>query len=211
MTIVQPLLRYFRKLYTRRRRSSTSLHMPNEAGTPLAPNRMHTYKHASHLLPASHGHANRVSAFNEKGTVSKRPVPDRLEWTPHGSRMWTAQHPLNNFLILQGNKTQYSLLLNDRGLYEARTRGRAGLRPGIHQPSGLSSPLIKADDRSPVRAREPALLPQPWSRDPSTFRTDSARPILSPSNIRSSEFSAAATARRPTKRQGPAISGTRQT
>ena len=121
MTIVQPLLRYFRKLYARRRRSSTSLQMPNEAGTPLAPNRMHTYKHASHLLPASNGHAIRVSAFNEKGTVSKRPVPDRLEWTPHGSRMWTAQHPLNNFLILQGNKTQYSLLLNDRGLYEAHT------------------------------------------------------------------------------------------
>jgi len=35
--------------------------------------------------------------------------------------MWTAQHPLKNFLILQGNKTQYSLLLNDRGLYEAHT------------------------------------------------------------------------------------------
>jgi len=37
--------------------------------------------------------------------------------------MWTAQHPLKNFLILQGNKTQYSLLLNDRGLYEAHTLG----------------------------------------------------------------------------------------
>jgi len=86
-TIVQPLLRYFRKLYTRRRRSSTSLQMPNKAGTLLTTTRMHTYKHASHLLPASNGHANRVSAFNEKGTVSKRPVADRLEWTPQGSRM----------------------------------------------------------------------------------------------------------------------------
>ena len=73
MTIVQPLLRYFRKLYARRRRSSTSLQMPNEAGTPLAPNRMHTYKHASHLLPASNGHAIRVSAFNEKAPFRSDP------------------------------------------------------------------------------------------------------------------------------------------